>query len=115
PVALPAVVRPETGLRTVRRRGRCPMAATVGAGGLPGSRMRVRQQDAGAVPETLRSLPPRRPAGHRCMDRFRAARDTPGSPDPLPDPRLRPVGPARWRVLPRPRIRLVAARLPGPR
>ena len=38
----------------------------------------------------------------------------PGSPGHLPGPRLRTVGPARCRVLPRPRVRLVAARPPGP-
>ena len=115
PVALPAVARPEAGLRGVRRRGRSGMAAAVGAGSLPGSRMRVRQQDAGLLPGTPRTLPARRPPGPRRLGLGRTARDPAGSPGHLPGPRLRTVDLPWFRVLPRPRVRLEAARSPGPR
>ena len=69
------------------------MAAAVNAGGLPGSRMRVRQQAAGLLRGALQTLPARRPAGPQRLDLGRAARDPAGSPGHLPGPRLRTVDP----------------------
>ena len=89
------VVRTETGLRAVRRHGRPRMAAAVNAGGLPGSRMRVRKPGTGPLRRTLQTLPARRPAGYQRLDRGRAARDPAGSPGHLPGPRLRAMGLAR--------------------